>query len=91
MFSGGIEKQHRTVMQCASGFQPLLKNTTPLFLAKPPLKSANCLVCKISARYPNMPSNPSLKVEVLSSPHPFENLVGGLTPQQKEGAHYAMG
>ena len=28
--------------QCVSGYRPSLKNTTPLFLAKPPLKFANC-------------------------------------------------
>ena len=31
---------------------------------------------------------PPLKVEVLSSPTLFENLVGGSTPCTKRGAHY---
>ena len=40
---------------------------------------------------PLFPSNPSLKVEVLSNPPLFENLVGGSTPPCRKGggaAHY---
>ena len=41
---------------------------------------------------PLFPSNPSLKVEVLSNPPLFENLVGGSTPPAEKGggggAHY---
>ena len=40
---------------------------------------------------PLFPSNPHLKIEVLSSPPFFENLVGGSSPPaERGGAHYAV-
>ena len=57
-------------------FTSICKNCTP------PLKKVTSL----------FPSNPPLKIEILSIPPLFENLVGGSTPLAEMGgsAHYAI-
>ena len=52
----------------------------PAPLPRPPWKKA-----------PSLSQQVPLKVEVLSSPPLFENLVGGSTPCTKGGAHYGGG